>query len=581
MKQALIKFVTLIVVAFTAVAWISLSASANTLSEPFAAPNSTEIGYQSVLFQDQIPFEESFSWVGGTNAQNANFVCSNISNIQKCPTLEKFAWHSIMGPCTSLDQMDCIQSITALDSLGKETEAVFESYTNPSHPNLWGQSLAHGIPEGKSISLWKLPSSAGGSSGLMGVDIGQGNSIPAGGDLNNPLNGATGNLGQSLWAYIAPVSITPEVPPKCIVPLLQFRGPKDCLSNSLDLPNANFCRDSGMHSWFNCFVNASANGNQNCFAHTEQNNCVLMQSFLADTKLRVNVRISQEPNGWLHGRVGSPDITIKKLPTGYLLSVQGTSVIVPTLYYGNFWKDLPVQIQKDYSYCGEFKIYGGICSYATSAFTPGTGDPFVRNDRSVPTPWSEDSISALRVWLPLVKDSATASPSLWSIRTLSTPEMNGFSGCFSQGSGLKGMVSTNATAYSQGPPSFTDGVLSYHVGAPHFNADGSVFKGSYSLNMSSDVARCIYGFSKAPVRATVEVITSDGANSVATTAVNESNGFLTMRAENFTFSDPTIKIKISQDTAKQVKISISCSKGKLIKHITGANPTCPSGYKKK
>jgi hypothetical protein len=73
---------------------------------------------------------------------------------------------------------------------------------------------------------------------------------------------------------------------------------------------------------------------------------------------------------------------------------------------------------------------------------------------------------------------------------------------------------------------------------------------------------------------------------VATTVVNERDGWLYMSAKGFTFSSPTIKIKLSQGAvivpAPMVKKStITCVKGKLIKKVTATNPKCPSGYKKK
>jgi hypothetical protein len=88
-----------------------------------------------------------------------------------------------------------------------------------------------------------------------------------------------------------------------------------------------------------------------------------------------------------------------------------------------------------------------------------------------------------------------------------------------------------------------------------------------------------------------------------------------LSAENFTFSSPTLRIKLNQTSsavsqstgttevkkespapeAKEVKevaaakpaaavakkITITCTKGKLIKKLSGTNPKCPVGYKKK
>jgi hypothetical protein len=68
---------------------------------------------------------------------------------------------------------------------------------------------------------------------------------------------------------------------------------------------------------------------------------------------------------------------------------------------------------------------------------------------------------------------------------------------------------------------------------------------------------------------------------VATTALNEKNGWITLTANGFTFSSPTIKVKLTQDKAiSKKKLTISCVKGKVTKKVTGLTPKCPSGYKK-
>jgi hypothetical protein len=167
--------------------------------------------------------------------------------------------------------------------------------------------------------------------------------------------------------------------------------------------------------------------------------------------------------------------------------------------------------------------------------------------------------------------------------------------------------------YSGGAPAFnkSEGTLDYKVGAPHYASNGDIFKGSYDLQLRSDVARCLYNFSNAPIKATVSIASDNGDSNVATTIVTEdkATGWLRMSASNFMFSNPTVKIKFTQDapapvatpspsatpsatTAAQAsrapvaskvpaKSTITCVKGKTIKTVTAVKPTCPAGYKKK
>lgn len=92
-------------------------------------------------------------------------------------------------------------------------------------------------------------------------------------------------------------------------------------------------------------------------------------------------------------------------------------------------------------------------------------------------------------------------------------EASGASQCFTNGtSGITGIVTTNATQYLAGPPKFNSAeqTLEYKVSAPHLMSKGETFYGSYDLLMRSDVARCVYGFSNAPIKGTISVTTAEG-----------------------------------------------------------------------
>ena len=116
--------------------------------------------------------------------------------------------------------------------------------------------------------------------------------------------------------------------------------------------------------------------------------------------------------------------------------------------------------------------------------------------------------------------------------------------------------------------------------------------------MSSAVARCIYKFSSAPISATVSITSENGEANTATTVINEKNGWLKLGAYGFTFSSPTVRVKLAQEAVAPVptpspsasasavpaaakKTSITCVKGKTSKKVTAVNPVCPKGFKKK
>ena len=163
--------------------------------------------------------------------------------------------------------------------------------------------------------------------------------------------------------------------------------------------------------------------------------------------------------------------------------------------------------------------------------------------------------------------------------------------------------------YNGNSPEYVNSTLNYKVAGMHYEPDGKkLVEGTYDLLMRSDAARCLYGFSKAPVQATIS-ITGDIEQKVAVTSMTERNGWIKLSAYGFNFSAPTIKVKLSQVQEEAPKVqettpvaapapnqevqkvaksnvagkkkSITCTNGKLTKKIVGANPKCPTGFKKK
>jgi hypothetical protein len=158
-----------------------------------------------------------------------------------------------------------------------------------------------------------------------------------------------------------------------------------------------------------------------------------------------------------------------------------------------------------------------------------------------------------------------------------------------------------------------NGTLEYRVAAPHFAPDGKTENiGTYGLAMSVTLLQCLYGITNVPTSASVSITTSAGVERVSTVALRQLGNWVFLSAENFTYSSPTLRIKLNQTSSassqstgtsevkkdppapevKEVaaakpaaavakKITITCAKGKLIKKVAGTNPKCPTGYKKR
>jgi hypothetical protein len=219
--------------------------------------------------------------------------------------------------------------------------------------------------------------------------------------------------------------------------------------------------------------------------------------------------------------------------------------------------------------------------------------------KHVNTSFSKSAMDNFLLWLPIAKDKAAAMPTQWRLGTMTDNGSGPVKECLDKEKALAGVVTTNSTMYIDGPPTFSDNTLDYKVASTHYEADGTtVFKGSYELIMSSAVARCIYKFSSAPISATVSITSENGEANAATTVINEKNGWLKLGAYGFTFSSPTVRVKLTQDAAVATptpspsssataapvaakKTSITCVKGKTTTKVSAVNPVCPKGFKKK
>jgi hypothetical protein len=177
--------------------------------------------------------------------------------------------------------------------------------------------------------------------------------------------------------------------------------------------------------------------------------------------------------------------------------------------------------------------------------------------------------------LPMLGDRAKGQASVWSIAAITDVPVSNF--CLGKPSTFHGLVTTDAMVYQPGIPTFQGGSLNYQVGGLHTNWKKEVILGNYDLVIRGDTARCLYGFSSAPISANVSVTNDSGQEVIATTVVKEVDGWLKLAARGFTFSEKTIKATLSQ-AKPQVVTSITCSKGKATKVVKGVKPTCPVGY---
>lgn len=349
-----------------------------------------------------------------------------------------------------------------------------------------------------------------------------------------------------------------------------------------------------------------------CVMH-EKGVCYKRATFPEGYRFGIEVQLPNPLLGWFHGRFAKPEFSVLTDSNSRVrYRLEADPVVVPELKakvpYSSWTTDF-----RDYAR-SQWPI-SGAGSGATSYMMPGV--------------MGKLAMELARRYLPMVDDKATASASFWVVKSLNewsdgkTAETINprVLSCTKDAGGIAGLVTTNAMVYGQGPPDFNEAnqSLDYKVLSPHLNESGLENLGSYDLLIDGSVARCIYGFSNAPIKAELEIIGGDGVSKVATTVLGERGKWLFLSANGFTYSNPTIRVKLSQDksvastptptptvaasvtptstpsaeaspspsmanTSTQVsavKKTITCVKGKTTRKVTGVAPKCPKGFKKK
>ena len=544
--------------------------------------NYAEPTVHSFAFTDKLALPFVHSVLQGSSQSGAS-LCKSTSD-KACATKNSFQFTSILNACATATDTDCISEVSAIDSTGTATKAKFSKYTVSNHLNAFPADSVIGIPEGGSPSIWSIPSAPHASGSEYAVIAG----------INGQVDRNGNTWAQSSVANFMQIALVPVV-------LKDFGTGRQSIAAGWTQSIAgiyyDYCADSQNADGTPLVDCAHVNGDACIFPTNDQGKCYAEVPFGTVQKFNVQLNLAKEPTGWMHGRMIDPAISITKGSTGgVILSVTAGATSVPMVYQTAPWASLSPKMKDLWVKCNSNQQS---CSGFWLARAPGATSAYIELSKTLAgnadinmikyvDPFGAQALEIMATIAPLVDDKSALLSSTWSMRTLSNLEMNGSNACFTSTPGLKGIVTTNSTVYSAGPPAFKDGSLNYQVAAPHFNPDGTTpFKGNYNLVMRSDVARCIYGFSKAPITASISVVSADGNNDVATTVAAEKDGWLSLSANNFQFSSPIIQVKLTQEApvapfkpgAKQT--TITCVKGKATKKVTATKPTCPKGYVKK
>ena len=528
-------------------------------------------GYTGVLVEDAFELttrqsnmtgfyfeKKSNGWV-----QSEAFSCTEYSD-PKCSGADNIWYDAILDVCKSEAETNCVAGVTAIKD-GKEIKGKFsQSYPETNKFSFKGDAALK-IPDGGLPSLWTFDGLA-----------------HQGGDqfMVYPRYFHNGAWYGGEKVPLAPTQFDVGI----------FAISKAKVANMPEFHVVTQKADAtGKAAWWN-------GANFGCQSTGPQGECALSWPLPKDVRFRIEIRSSIPLSTFMHGRLLDPSIKITTEAGGrQLLTIEAGSVSVPVL---NTWvknSDMPKALH-DYLY--SMSNFGGFYVYQDGQGSSRDNVQLLEHFDV----YDARTFQEYLWWLEVAKDKSIGNKTQWIARSLSSGEINSagqkVSECLNGTKNLSGIVTTNAGMSVSGPPSFNSSTqsLDYKVAAPHFDDKGAPNIGTYNLVISSEVARCIYGFSSAPISATISIVSADGTAQVATTVVREKSGWIYLSAAGYGYSSPTVRVKLSQEAAVavaptpaatavptkvQARTTITCVKGKVTKKVTAVKPTCPAGYKKK
>lgn len=541
----------LVIALVASVSWFGNSAafSAEFYDAPFLSEQlSSQPGWvpgksSGVLFydlQNAFPgYLSAYEMVDNKFQRTISF-CNSLSD-EKCEAAVGFRFSAQLPACFSDRDLNCIESVSTssgnsdLQNIGKVEDDFAEAFPSP-----YESEINRGLPLSGSPTIWNLPGAIhGGGTSQYLVTVSLEGEIPAFLD-------SAYKFGQ-MTASIIPVTIKKDQ---------KFKPSATKLFNK-----------DGINTI------GTEGGYPGCVAMGLEE-CAFQQAFPKSQNFRLSIRLSRVMPGWIHGRISDPNISYQVTNYGSRIEVSGAPAQVP-VFGGNILSEsLSLEVKNNVGFTPE----------------PGSTISFA--------PYQSSSTTALSKWAKVFEDKSFANSTKWMFYNLTGESVDITDNCIKDAGRLSGFLTTNSTTYEAGPPVFnkTTQSLDYKVASAHYLKDGSVFLGQYDLFIDSKVARCIFRFSSAPISATISIVTESGEIQVATTTVRESENWIHLAAFGFTFSDPTIRVRLAQKTTEQASnqslgksdpkqklptVKITCVKGKTSKKVTGSKPVCPAGFKKK
>lgn len=516
-----------VVAVVSAVCLSAVSATADAYVPPGAAPG--EAGF-SIIDDNFMAGDKAsyiFSTIPGTSETQGSIdtICAAYGEANCVETSkQQVQGNLLLGVCVAAE-VNCIEGISVYKQTATALPATLEKLVpGPTTP----ANLSADIPRGATVSVWSAPGveHAGGTSNYAAY-------------VKLRFHMVSGkSVFEDFTAGVVPVN-----------------------ENSNGMPTPVVTTRPGVANDQHVEIR---NSGPSCVYNYDMK-CARAQDFAADTRVRMVIRVSNRLTGWLKGRLQNPVITVTPIDNAFnRLTVEANTATVPQLTAAFSQANLPASVDA---------VFPGI----KASLTRGQATMASINASA------DTAFKLIEATREVKKDKASGLSTSWAFSSL-LQAIGPTNNCLADTKRLVGLVTTNSMSYEGTAPQFQNGILNYKVAGLHYLPDGSEASGVYDLVMRSDTARCLYGFTNAPISATISVTSSAGEAKAAVTNFSEKDGWVHFGAYGFTFSQPKISVKLTQKkvTAKPTSIlCVSTKNAKLTKKVTAVSPKCPTGYKKK
>ena len=543
------------------------------LTDPPANTPSTGIWFsEPVLQPSSTSYLTSYPECSGTweecaaKEKRSEHICKSVWT-ETCATETQIAYSAFLPKCKDDLDTNCIESVWV--RIGdKKVYGELESYMPKSSPLHFAGDKTINLPEGKSTSLWRFaPGAVDDQEHLL--------------SLSARLHGRSAE--KPFVKFPTPSRLEVVIDPVRIhkgnyqIPYASTTGNGWSITGGYTRE-----RDGTFGSTYIGFCSAIDTGV-----------CARRQNSIKGARYGTTLRLMDPPAAWLSGRLKDPSFDITSKNDSFLWSIEADPLIVPV---ASAW--IPNTDVEN--------VFPGR-KLSRKEETSWTG-PLSRGDKAL-----RDFLS----WEKFIGDKAGALHSRWSLESIQDSSLlfNGKSlkECLSNDR-VAGIVTSNAMVFQDSPPKWNafENAFDYVVAGPHLLPDGQENLGLYRVKLNQQFARCVYGLSDVPIVATVSVIGEGVVRKVATSSIQSSEDWINLAISGFTYSSPTIRFKLQTATPGLIptptptptpaastspttapspassptvisskKVTITCVKGKQTKKVSGANPKCPQGFKKK